>query len=46
MRTVMSPAGLAQPEEIAHVKMMLQPVKKNLTDQNIAFLVTSVEKAG
>jgi hypothetical protein len=36
----------AQPEEIAHFKTMLQTVKKRLTDEEIAFLVTSLEEAG
>ena len=35
----------AQPEEIAHFKTMLQTVKKRLTDEEIAFLVTSLEEA-
>jgi len=35
----------AQPEEIAHFKTMLQTVKKKLTDENIAFLITSLEEA-
>ena len=35
----------AQPEEIAHFKTMLQTVKKKLTDEEIAFLVTSLEEA-
>ena len=35
----------AQPEEIAHFKTMLQTVKKKLTDEDIAFLVTSLEEA-
>jgi len=34
-----------QPEEIAHFKTMLQTVKKHLTDEDIAFLVTSLEEA-
>jgi hypothetical protein len=36
----------AQPEEIAHFKTMLQTVKKRLTDEEIAVLVTSLEEAG
>jgi hypothetical protein len=35
----------AQPEEIAHFKTMLQTVKKKLTDEDIAFLVASLEEA-
>jgi hypothetical protein len=35
----------SQPDEIAHFKTMLQTVKKNLTDQDIAFLVSSLEEA-
>jgi hypothetical protein len=35
----------AQPDEIAHFKTMLQAVKRNLTDENITFLVTSLEEA-
>ncbi len=35
----------AEPEEIAHFKTMLQTVKKKLTDEEIAFLVTSLEEA-
>jgi len=35
----------AEPEEIAHFKTMLQAVKKNLTDGDIAFLITSLEEA-
>jgi hypothetical protein len=35
----------AQPEEIAHFKTMLQTVKRHLTDEQIAFLVTSLEEA-
>jgi hypothetical protein len=35
----------AEPEEIAHFKRMLQTVKKKLTDEEIAFLVTSLEEA-
>jgi hypothetical protein len=35
----------AQPEEIAHFKTMLQTVKKRLTDEEISFLVTSLEEA-
>jgi hypothetical protein len=35
----------AQPEEIAHFNTMLQTVKKRLTDEEIAFLVTSLEEA-
>jgi hypothetical protein len=35
----------AQPDEIAHFRTMLQAVKKNLTDENIAFLVASLEEA-
>jgi hypothetical protein len=35
----------AQPEEIAHFKTMLQTVKKKLTDEEISFLVTSLEEA-
>jgi len=35
----------AQPEEIAHFKTMLQTVKKQLTDEEITFLVTSLEGA-
>jgi hypothetical protein len=35
----------AQPDEIAHFKTMLQAVKRNLTDENIAFLATSLEEA-
>jgi hypothetical protein len=35
----------AQPEEIAHFKTMLQTVKKKLTDEDIAYLVTSLEEA-
>jgi hypothetical protein len=35
----------AQPEEIAHFKTMLETVKRNLTDAEIAFLVTSLEEA-
>ena len=35
----------AQPDEIAHFKTMLQTVKKRLTDEDIAFLVTSLEEA-
>jgi len=34
-----------QPDEIAHFKTMLQTVKKHLTDEDIAFLVTSLEAA-
>jgi hypothetical protein len=35
----------AQPDEIAHFKTMLQTVKKRLTDEEIAFLVSSLEEA-
>ncbi len=35
----------AQPDEIAHFKAMLQAVKKKLTDEDIAFLVASLEEA-
>ncbi len=35
----------AQPDEIAHFKTMLQTVKKKLSDEEIAFLVTSLEEA-
>jgi hypothetical protein len=35
----------AQPEEIAHFKTMLQTVKRHLTDDQIAFLVASLEEA-
>jgi hypothetical protein len=35
----------AQPEEIAHFRTMLQTVKRHLTDEQIAFLVTSLEEA-
>jgi hypothetical protein len=35
----------AQPEEIAHFKTMLETAKRNLTDAEIAFLVTSLEEA-
>ena len=35
----------AQPDEIAHFKTMLQTVKKTLTDEDIAFLITSLEEA-
>jgi hypothetical protein len=35
----------AQPDEIAHFKTMLQTVKKKLTDEDIAFLVSSLEEA-
>jgi hypothetical protein len=35
----------AQPEEIAHFKTMLQTVKRHLTDEQIAMLVTSLEEA-
>jgi hypothetical protein len=35
----------AQPEEIAHFKTMLETVKRHLTDEQIAFLITSLEEA-
>jgi hypothetical protein len=35
----------AEPQEIAHFKTMLQTVKRTLTDEEIAFLVTSLEEA-
>jgi hypothetical protein len=35
----------AAPEEIAHFKTMLQTVKRKLTDEDVAFLVTSLEEA-
>ena len=35
----------AEPDEIAHFKSMLEQVKRNLTDANIAFLVSSLEEA-
>ena len=35
----------SQPDEIAHFKTMLQTVKKRLTDEEITFLVTSLEEA-
>jgi hypothetical protein len=35
----------AQPEEIEHFKTMLDTVKKKLTDEDIAFLVKSLEEA-
>jgi len=33
------------PEEIAHFKTMLETAKHHLSDQDIAFLVTSLEEA-
>lgn len=35
----------AKPEEIAYFKTMLEKVRKNLTADDIAFLVTSLEEA-
>jgi hypothetical protein len=35
----------AQPDEIAHFKTMLETVKRHLTDEQIAFLVASLEEA-
>jgi hypothetical protein len=35
----------AQPDEIAHFKTMLETVKKKLTDEDIASLVTSLQEA-
>jgi hypothetical protein len=33
----------AQPEEVAYFKTMLQTVKKHLTDDDISFLIQSIE---
>ncbi len=35
----------AKPDEIAHFKSMLEKAKRHLTDDNIAFLVSSIEEA-
>jgi hypothetical protein len=34
----------AQPEEIAHFKTMIQTVKRHITDENVAFLASSLEE--
>ena len=35
----------AEPDEIAHFKSMLETAKRHLTDDNIAFLISSIEEA-
>ena len=35
----------SEPAEIAHFKTMLETVKRHLTDENIAFLISSIEEA-